>query len=697
MMRRTLVPSLILLAALAFAVSSASASPRTINAPPSSAQTPVPGNYCISCHLTEDPRPGAAQDWKGSIAREINSPCPAATKVHTELYYTERMLLMIDRAEEQVGSLPEKTRIRLDNYTQRYSRMLDASVTSLDAFVSEAQTTRYQLNKGYSALNDMAESRKKRTVLASAGMVTLVVLGSLVWGLYHTRAIRSGGLKKPRAPLGWVVFVLAVLAVFALPIFRIPPVEVAAVTTAEQAAQSVLDAGDRAAAAADRSQARAWMIARLAAAWHETDPDQAQITFTESLAAIEQARANTEALWGQSLSVQEAMIGVPIDMENANLIATDLNAARARAWSLPLIAVEWNKIDPARAVRLLENERNALRSQTGIYRDMQLRSVALAWAVVQPSEPVSTAGLIQDPAIRAWTFRELAVILNAPGLFDPAAEAARKIEDPVQRARSLRELALASANRSLFEEALAALQGVTGAPLAYALSDMAAASGDGALVEQIDPAYPDAETAALLQLGEYQAAWNAALGIPDRYERGRAQAAIAGAWENAAAAAEIEIPLYRDLAMRDVIRKTGNASLTDSIQSAYYRVQALVAVGNLEPAVQAAGGLGDSFPLIELAVSLARDNPRATLDLLEKMTRETDKAVVLRTTAALTEDPSLFEQAQSMALAARVQGDALAPAQASLDLAALFWQSNPAYAQAALRQAFEAALRISTK
>jgi hypothetical protein len=79
------------------------------------------------------------------------------------------------------------------------------------------------------------------------------------------------------------------------------------------------------------------------------------------------------------------------------------------------------------------------------------------------------------------------------------------------------------------------------------------------------------------------------------------------------------------------------------------------------------------------------------------MTRESDKAVALNAIAAATKDPSLFEQALGMSLAARVQGDVLGPSQASLDLANLFWQIDRANAQSALRQAYEAALRISTK
>jgi hypothetical protein len=436
----------------------------------------VPGNYCVSCHLADDPRLDTVTEWKGSIARELDSPCPAATEIHEELYYTERLLLMIDRAGAEVGPLPEKTQFRLDGYTQRYSRMLDAPVTSLDAFVSESQTTRYQMNKAYTALNQMAEAAKQRTVLIYAGIVTLIVLGSLAWGLYNTRAIKAGIVSKSWATFWRVVFVFAVLIFFALPIFRVPAVEVEMTTEEQQAAQTTLDTAQRAAEAADRAQARAWMLARVGTAWNEIDTAHAQSLLDESLAALETARENETALWGQSLAVQEVTVGIEVEMETAGLIAADLNAARARAWALPLIALEWNELDPVNAAALLQTEESNLKGQTGLYRDLQLRGLALAWAKVDSAQAAPTAAQMKDPSLRAWTFRELAVLSDNNPLFERAAEAAREIEDPVHQARALREIGVASGQSALFDEALVALDDVTGASLAYALSDLAVAS-----------------------------------------------------------------------------------------------------------------------------------------------------------------------------------------------------------------------------
>jgi hypothetical protein len=229
------------------------------------------------------------------------------------------------------------------------------------------------------------------------------------------------------------------------------------------------------------------------------------------------------------------------------------------------------------------------------------------------------------------------------------------------------------------------------------LSDLAVASGNASFAEPIDLAFPEARTSALLRMGEYQSAWEAAENIADPFEQARAQAAIASAWEDEDAALKISLPLYRDLALRDVIQKSGNAALVDSISSAYYKIQALTMLGDYEAASQLAAELGDAYPLVELAVSLAEKDPQAALALVDKMTREADKAIALQAVAVAFQDQALIEQAQGMALAARVRGNTLAPAQASLELAQALWTVDITEAEAVLQQAYEAAQRIAIK
>jgi len=660
------------------------------------AQPPLQaGNYCVSCHLAEDPRLTAVTAWKGGIGREVNSPCPAASAIHKELFYTERLLVMTDRLGG--GGLPEKLQTQLEGYTQTFSRQLEAPIISLEAFVSEAQGARYRLNKVYTALNASVEADKRRLVLNIAIGASLLALASLAWGWMNTRAFKEGGRRRPGGLIAAGLFLLAVAAFFTLPLFRVP--EVVTTTTAEQQeAQAVMDEADRAAASADRAQARAWMLAQIGAALAEQDSAQAHKILAEAGEALDEARADEAALWGESLAVQEANLAPSIQLEKARLTAEGLNAARARQWSLPLVAVQWAGVDPEKAAALLLGEQEKLAGEGGLQRDIQLRMVALAWAQVEPSRTATAAAGIADPAIRSWTLRETAVLTSDPSLFAESKEAADQVQDPVQRARLLRELARVSRNEAWFDEALATLEEVPGESLAYALSDFAAASGDPSIADLIREEFPEARTAALLYSGEPQAALEASQSITDPAEKARAQAAIAAALGDGEMALNIGLQPFRDLALRDVIVKTGNVSLTNNISSVYYRVEAFAALGETASALEDAAGLKESFPVVALGGGLAETEPQTALGLVEGMSREADKAALLRMLAvAHPGDAAFFEQALGMALAARVRGDALAPAQASLDLARSLWTLDPAHARSALNQALETARRITVK
>jgi hypothetical protein len=304
---------------------------------------------------------------------------------------------------------------------------------------------------------------------------------------------------------------------------------------------------------------------------------------------------------------------------------------------------------------------------------------------------------VYDPALRAWALWEIAAITGDAPLYDQAVEAARQVSDPVDRARSLREIALRSGKQELFGEALAALDGVEGASLAYALSDLAAASGDASIADRIDPAYPDARAAALYRTGQFDEAWAAAAAIADPFDQARAQAAIAGAWANADAAQQIADPTLRDLALRDVAIANQGVALAGGIESAYYRVQALTALGQYQAAFDTAGELGDTYPLRALAVGWSEVDPQSALAVVDMMDREADKAEALRAIAVATQDDAIFERALGMALAARLSGDALAPAEASLALARAFYPTEEAKAEVAFAQAYDVAQRVSTK
>ncbi|GAB4545987.1 MAG: hypothetical protein Kow0063_40220 [Anaerolineae bacterium] len=668
-----------------------------------------PGNYCVSCHTPGDERLASVMAWTGSIDREVISPCSAASRVHEEIYYTERMLLAIDRARSGLpnGVDTEKNDVRVAAARQTYSRLLDTPVTSLDAVTSEAQVLRYRLGKSYTWLNQVRDVLKRRLVLIVSVLVTLVLLVSFGWGLRNVaQFVATRGRKGDRPyhlSLKAVLFIVLVFVLFSLPIFRIPAQEVESASEEEQARQTALDTADRAADAADRALARSWMLGRVGAAWAELNPQRAESALADALGAAEEAQINAAALWGEAQAVQEEALGSQATQEKAWLASNRLEAVNARAWALRLIATEWSSVDPARAEEILEAALALATGQSpglapvGIYRDLDIRAIAVAWATLNPEKGIAVAGQIHDPAIRAWALREIAGVTGDSSLYAQAAEAARNIAAPVDRARALREIALSSGDHTLFEEALAALENVEPALRAYALSDLAAASGDASIAAMIDPAYPDARAAALYRVGQFEEAWAAAGQIEDPMERARAQAAIASAWGNVEAATQIADPTLRDLALRDVAIARQDSALAGNIESAYYRVQALTALGEFPAAFEAAGELRDTYPLRALAVAWAETDPQSAQAVVDMMDREVDKADALRAIAVATGDDALFERALGMALAARVRGDALSPVQASLDLGQDYMPVNVARAEAAFDQAYQIASGISTR
>lgn len=667
------------------------------------------GNYCLSCHTGADDRPAQVMAWTGGIDRMEINPCPAAARVQEEIYYTERLLLAIDRARAGLPGRADTAKIetRTAAGRQTYSRLLDAPVDSLDALVSESQVLRFQLGKSYRQINDLVTRYKQQDVLIAGGLVTLFLLVALGWGLRNTARFTGKYGGKFRPGFKTVLFVVLVFILFSLPIFRVFSQEVASASEEEQARQTAIDTAGRVADAAARAEARAWMLARVGARWAETNPEAAGAALAEALAATQEKQVNAATLWGEAQAVQEGAMGSLAAQEKAQLATAQLNAATGRAWPLRLMAEEWRDLDPAGAEEMLEVALLEASKSTGVYRDLDVRAIAVTWAALDPARGLAVAGQVNDPALRAWALWEMAVITKDAQLYDQAAEAARQVTDPVQKARLLREIAvraerhskitISSGQQSLFDEALAALAGVDGPALAYALSDLAAAAGDTGLANSIDPAYPAARAAALLRLEQFEQAWNSAAEIEDPFDRAHAQAAIAVAAASPELAGQVTDSTLRDKALRDVTLARHDAALIEQIVSPYYRVQALAALEQVEAALAEAENLNDGYPLRALGVALAGQQPEAALALVEMLDREVDKSEVLTAVAQATGDRDIFERALGMALAARVRGDALAPVEASLKLARGFTAGDSAKAEAAFSQAYDTALRISIK
>lgn len=659
-----------------------------------------PGNYCIGCHSTDDPVLHKAIDWRGGVQMQAANPCPAVNTIEEQLFYTGRLMQAIRTLREQLpdnaAALALDTRFAAAE--QSYARLLDMPVTSLDAFISEAQSQRYQMGKIYTGLNDLHEAVAMQRILIWSAVVSAILLGSLAWGYRNTLRFAPGGRFTLGGRMGaWLkpgLLVLLIFLLFALPIFREFPAPLEVASAEEQEKQATLDESSRAASAADRALGRAWMLSRVSAAWASSDPARSQEIFEAALNASEEAQMEAAALWGDMQLAGEAAAGSAVDQEKAALIAASLQAVRSRAWSLRMMAEDWLPLDALRGRDLLEQAAATAESGTGIYRDLDLRAIAVSFSTVDEARSLQILAQIDDPFVRAWGYREAAAMTGNQELLDQAQLAAALVEDVTLRSYAFVQIAALSPEASAWDAAYRNLESLEGAGRAYSLARLSAASGDGKWAELIDPAYPAAVAWARYHLDDFPAAWQASAQISDPLERADAQAAIAGAWGSAEMAREISIPFYRERSLGFVIQMSGDVTLAQEIQNGYDRAVALSAVGAHGEAL-AVEGLRDAYPLVALGVAMAQENPAQVQTILERLQREADKSVVLNALVEAGSDPALFSQALDFALAARRRGDALAPVAASLELAEAV--SAPDLKVRALEQALQAAERIAIK
>ncbi len=660
-----------------------------------------PTNYCQSCHSANDARLEQVTSWSGGIERANISPCPAVKTIGEELYYTERLLLAVDNAFIQLPASTDTTSLesKLSAATQTYSRLLDTPVTSLDAFVSEGQVLRFRIGKIYSQINQMIDSSKQLRILIVAILVTIAIVISLGWGWINSSKFIKGDKNSARkfslSPKIWLL-ILVVLVLFALPIFRGSSQEVTEVSEEQQIQQTIIDSASRSAVTADRELSKSWMLARIGAEWHQLDPVSAETSLEEAILSSDEARKNSDVIWGEAKSAQEAAIGEWAVEEKALYITNQLDAMRSRAWGLQLIAEEWVDIDPGRSKEILEKAVSVAENTVGDYHDVDLRSLAVTYAHVDPEKSLDLINAIDSLFIRAWGLREIAAVTGDTKIFDLAGDTARQIGDPIYRAYALREIGNLSKEEKYYQEAIQTLSEVEqkDAALAFAWADLVADTGNKELINQIDASFPSAMVVALFETGQYEAAWNQTEKILDPYEQARAQEVIASFWNNADYASQIKIPVLRDRALRNISSTQGDLALVEEIENVYHQIEALTALGESERAINLAPELADRYPLVKLVELGAEENPDRFIPIVDLMDREVDKAQALRALAVSTGDQELFQRALSMALAARVRGDSLSPSMASLALGLDYIRINPELANQAFNQAFEIARRI---
>lgn len=440
-------------------------------AQPAHAQTMAPGNYCVSCHTAADPALAGLGEWQTRSPQE--APCPGVKAYREELLYTEQLLAATERAGAAAGSRATAAQAkRVDALRTGLGALREAPVTSLDAFVSRAQLLRFQGNKAYAALNDAIDASRGRWVLLFAAAVTLFILGSFAWGLRNILRIgRSAGwLKGWRPGLRTAAVIVLVFLLLALPLFRVPSAAVLLPTAEEQAVQTALDTTDRVADTADRALARAWMLARIGAAWSELDPVQGAAALDAALVASGEAQGYADALWGQAQAAQEAAVGSVAAQEEAALLAERLASVRSRAWGLRLIAAEWTAVDPARATEIMAQAQALAAENDSAYGQVDMAAIAVDWTRIDAQRAAAAAAGVADPTLRARAEQMIAAaagtapvgyvlrtdrILPAGARVEGARELLLALDSEADKAEVLRFIAASTGDRADFDSALA--------------------------------------------------------------------------------------------------------------------------------------------------------------------------------------------------------------------------------------------------
>ena len=389
------------------------------------------GNYCVGCHLPDDPYLSVPTAWSGGIERNQVAGCPAVQTIREEIFYTERLLLAIERAQTELppGADLRRFHSRQSASLQTYARLLDAPVTSLAAFQSEAQMLRYNLGKNYKLLNDLVEAARRRLMLIGGVLISLVVLFSLVWGYYNAQKF-SFAASGPTGRWNWatgVVIVALIFILFSLPLFRVFSQETVMTSADAQEVQTVLDEASRQAVLSENALARAWMLGRVSAAWHALDAALAEDGLEIAREALADTRQDTPALWGEMQAAREAAAGMQVDQETAVLIASDLAGVQARTWDLRMLALEWAPADAETARDLLTQAEAEANQALGLYRELDLRATAVAWAVLDEAHALQVLERVYDPAIQSWGLWELGLRSGNPSYYEQAIQSAYTI------------------------------------------------------------------------------------------------------------------------------------------------------------------------------------------------------------------------------------------------------------------------------
>lgn len=708
------------------------------------------GNYCVECHATGDARLTRTFEWQGGIGREQVSPCPTLKRLREQVYYTESLLGAMTNSSQGLRAYGVSTAAQDRRVTARmetYGRLTQEQVTASAPVETELKSLRLQLNKSFSQMYHGWGQVNTRWVIIAAGVVTLLLAGTVIWRL--TRQISNFKFQMSKYS-GWAgVAIVIVFLLFALPVFS-TAAPASTVQTEEQASrQEAINQATTAAESAERASTRAWMLAHIGASWAALDEAKGQDALAASLDAMHEFQMNGPAYAGRIHQLQESAVTWATGQDEAADTADRIAVAAGRVWALRAIAAETAPVDRANAEQLLARAAAlAEKNENATYRDMDLYGVAIEWARLDTNKGLDVARTMRDPLLQAAALREIGALQAKSGAGQEAAEAtlnmalqAARQAGPVEQIWALQELGVNWAaldkaqGAAILGEAQALVPQVNSAQdRAYVLRNLAAAwmSIDPAtaleVAESIDPSYPEARASALDASKGFDQAIESARQIEGEYRRDLALASIARDWaatapdEAVAVAATIGDVYLRAEVQQAAALALATASpdrawqMAQDIAVPFLKAETLVRLGArwaesdrqravtaFQSAAALADELQDTYPMQELAVVWAGIDSDQALAVIDKVQRDVDRAAALREVSVIlaTSDKAkagaVFDRAMAAATSMRRAGDSFASAEALRQLGAAWAPIDKDKATRAFAAAFESAKRVSIK
>ena len=158
------------------------------------------GNYCLECHVTA---PATLLDTALPVDWAKDVPCATLRKVQEEAFQTDTLVAGIQNLRPE-GSAPlgidvsaQEKRFAARQLTA--SAIADTDAVSLAALSAQGKTSRYQLNKIFTALQEARSARQRNIILAFAGAATAFLLVTLFLGWRNST--KTTGKRKGRTPI----------------------------------------------------------------------------------------------------------------------------------------------------------------------------------------------------------------------------------------------------------------------------------------------------------------------------------------------------------------------------------------------------------------------------------------------------------------------------------------------------------------